>query len=228
MIMGERILLVEGDDDRHVLWNLFMVREVPKRFKIKHPGSRPQSVEEESAGGDTVLLESIRGWLVRSDLDCLAVILDADDKGPDARWQSVRQRLINAGCEVGGMPERHNENGVVFDLSLEPQTPRAIRFAAWFMPDNRSLGMIEDFVGRLIREDDAMMSRVDGFLDSIPRAERRFSPAHLAKARIHSWLAVSERPGRPMGQAIANDKHIDATHPSVQPFLDWVKKALLD
>lgn len=225
--MGERILLVEGEDDRHVLWNLFQVRGIPERFEVRRSGSKIQPAPDKSAGGDSVLLTSLKAWLDRSELECLAIVLDSNGKGPSARWQSVRQRLINAGCDAAEIPEHHDENGTVVEVSLEADTPRSIRFSAWFMPDNRSLGMIEDFVIGLIRAGDVMLPRVDAFLHSLPAAECRFSPAHLPKARVHTWLAISEAPGRPMGQAVAWDKCIDVQHPSVQPFLNWIHAALV-
>jgi hypothetical protein len=95
------------------------------------------------------------------------------------------------------------------------------------MPDNQSRGMLEDFVTGMIHEEDEMLPRVNGFLDSIPDGQRRFTTAHRSKARIHCWLAVSERPGRPMGQAIKADQSLDANDPSVGPFLDWINRALV-
>ncbi|HUT92517.1 MAG TPA: DUF3226 domain-containing protein [Thermoguttaceae bacterium] len=227
--MGKRILLVEGQDDQHVMWNLFEVRAVPKMFTVERPNPH-ENVEEGvgsgTDGGDTALLDSIRRWLLEVDLDCLAIVIDANDKGPAARWQSIRSRLLNAGYQ--SIPEKHSLKGTVFELPLAPRSPRSVRFSVWVMPDNQSTGMLEDFLAGLIREDDEMLPRVDGFLDSIPTEQRRFRPQHRPKARIHTWLAVGERPGRPMGQAIKADSQLDANHPTVQPFLDWVQVALVD
>jgi hypothetical protein len=226
--MGERVLLVEGQDDQHVMWNLFAVREVPERFKVERPLAdrvSEEDREDEGNGGDTVLLDSIPWWLLRSDLECLAIVLDANDKGPEARWQSIRMRLLNQGYDE--IPEKHSHNGTVFRLSLRPQTPRSIRFGVWIMPDNRSEGMLEDFVARLIGEGDGMLPLVERFLKSIPANQRRFKKQHEPKARIHSWLAVSERPGQPMGQAIKAGRHLDANSPEVQPFLDWLTAVLV-
>jgi hypothetical protein len=222
--MGQRIMLVEGNDDFHVAQILFQVREVPEVFQVKIPGGNA----EKAVGGIEALLESIPAWLLRTDLERLAVVLDANDKGPAARWGSIRSRLINKGYRDSEIPERHQQAGTVFDLSSLAGIPRSVRFAAWIMPDNRSAGMVEDFVAGLIRGGDAMLPRVEQFLETIPGPERRFSHSHLPKARIHTWLAVSEHPGRPMGHAIQWDRNLDAIHPSVQPFLDWVHKALID
>jgi len=224
--MRKRILLVEGPDDLHVMCNLFEVREVPKTFDVKLASVQNHLAEERDGGGGVeTLLKSIPVHLLEADLDCLALVIDANDKGPAARWQAIRGQLLSAGYD--GLPERHGEQGTLFNVSLRPQTPRSVRFGAWIMPDNRSQGMIEDFVANLIREGDAMWPHVDGFLNSIPPPQRRFVPAHLPKARIHSWLAVSERPGRPMGQAIKADQYVDAHHSSVEPFIDWIERALL-
>lgn len=227
--MGKRILLVEGNDDQHVMCNLFEVRKVPEMFRVLMPRqvSGPAS-DVCRDGGVDALLTDVPTRLKESELECLAVVLDADDRGPAARWESIRQRLVNAGHQKKEIPSKLPEQGVVFELSLRPQTPRSVRFGAWIMPDNRSPGMLEDFVAKMISPQDSMLSLVDQFLTSIPSDERRFSDAHRSKARLHTWLAISERPGRPMGQAIKADKQISAQHSSVQPFLDWLQKALVD
>ncbi|NQT15489.1 MAG: hypothetical protein HQ582_22215 [Planctomycetes bacterium] len=227
--MGKRVLLVEGQDDQHVMWNLFEVRGVTVTFTVERPKGEEDVQEdghEATSGGDTVLLDSIRRWLLESDLECLAVVIDANDKGPAARWQAVRDRLARAGYNK--VPNVLSPEGTVFELSLRPRTPRSVRFGAWIMPDNRSTGMLEDFVTALIRKDDPMFPLVDHFLESIPSPQRRFRPQHRPKARIHTWLAVGERPGRPMGQAIKADAQLDANHPTVQPFLNWIQAALVD
>ena len=221
--MGERVLLVEGEDDQHVMWNLFEVRDLPEVLEVKCPETDSNTGEN---GGLDQLLNSIPYQLASTELDCLAVVVDANDKGPEARWQAVRSRLLNAGYK--GIPEKHDSSGTVFELSLLPRSPRSVRFAVWVMPDNNSTGMLEDFVAGLIREDDNMLPLVDRFIDSIPIPQRRFRPQHRPKARIHTWLAVGERPGRPMGQAIKADVQLDVNHPTVQPFLDWVQAALVD
>jgi len=232
---GTRILLVEGDDDQHVAWNLFRARDVPFPFYVLRPRDEPDiripgrvilglaTADEEH--GDRALLDSIPARLDTSDLERLAVVVDANDKGPKARWDAIRQRLENEG--YSDLPKSPDQAGTVIDLP-GVRGRRPVRFGAWIMPDNQSLGMLEDFVAGMIHEGDEMLSRVDGFLESIPPDERRFSDAHQPKARVHCWLAVSERPGRPMGQAIKADSHLDANHPSVRPFLEWIGRALVD
>ena len=47
--MGERVLLVEGQDDQHVMWNLFEVRGLPEVFEVKRP-------EADSNGGESIIV----------------------------------------------------------------------------------------------------------------------------------------------------------------------------
>ncbi len=221
--MGKRVLLVEGNDDKHVMWNLFEVRNVPERFSVKCPRSDSDDSEN---GGINNLFDSIPYWLASSDLERLAIVVDADSGGPDARWQAIRHQLEKAGHD--SLPATHPHDGAVLDLSLQPHTPRSVRFGVWIMPDNQSEGMLEDFVANMIREDDEMVPHVDDFLAAIPEDRRRYRKAHASKAHLHTWLAVSERPGRPMGQAIKAESHLDANHASVETFLTWIRKALVD
>jgi hypothetical protein len=233
--MGIRVLLVEGNDDQHVMWNLFECRCPSSKIYVLRPADAPDTGKpglvsrgqldggSEDNGGDTKLLDSIPARLDTSDLERLAVVIDANDKGPQARWEAIRQRLENEG--YSGLPKSPDQAGTIVDFpSVRGRRP--IRFGAWVMPDNQSMGMLEDFVAGLIREGDEMLPLVKRFLDSIPKP--RFIPEHRPKARIHTWLAVGERPGRPMGQAIKADAQLDANHPTVQPFLEWVQAALVD
>jgi len=218
--MGKRVLLVEGKDDLHVMCNLFKVRKVPKAFEVECPRSDQDADEN---GGIEKLLDAVPRRLLESDLERLAVVMDADDKGPKKRWTQVRDRLRNKGYD--GVPEDFPK-AEVLDLSLRPQTQRSVRFAVWVMPDNDSEGMLEDFVAKLIPEDDEMHPLVGGFLDSIPEDKRRFKARHRPKARIHSWLAVQKEPGKPMGQAI-KAKYLDTNREAVQRFLKWITDVLI-
>lgn len=233
--MDVRILLVEGNDDQHVMWNLFKHWPETQGIFVCKPGDQPDfatpgqvkigSREGGGLDGDAELLKSISARLVASGLERMAIVIDSDEKGPQARWDAIRKRLKNEGYEIS--TECPNPEGTVLELpSVRGRKP--IRFGVWIMPDNCSTGMLEDFVIRLIRDDDDMLPRVDGFLDSIPEDRRRYSPAHRPKARMHTWLAVSERPGRPMGQAIGADRGLNAEDPAVDPFLDWLRTALVE
>jgi hypothetical protein len=205
-MMDSRVLLVEGQDDRHVLWALFEAHKVPDTFQV------------EKAGGIEQLLESVPVRLKASDLERFGVVLDADED-IQARWQQLRSRLIASGC--GDVPEKPSPLGLVLQMKEGPKV------GAWLMPDNTVPGMLENFLAFLIPPSDKLLPLVDRFLDAIPLEDRRCPNVRLPKARLHAWLAVQEHPGKPLGQAITA-KYLDAQHSVVAPFLAWIKAMFLD
>lgn len=204
--MGRRILLVEGKNDAHVLYALCQHHQIPKTFTVEEAGS----VED--------LLDLIRVRPKESDLDRLAVILDADED-LSARWAQVRARAARAG--YGDVPDQPDPGGT---LLRAPDLPR---LGLWLMPNNQLPGMLEDFLAFLVPSIDPALPLVDQFLDGIPGPIRRFRPAHRSKARIYTWLAVQEEPGKPLGQAITA-RYLDAASAVAAPFLAWLSAALVD
>ena len=77
------------------------------------------------------------------------------------------------------------------------------------MPDNRLPGMIEHFLAFLVSDNDKLLPHVDRFLTGIPSADRLFSDSASPKAHIHAFLAVQEKPGKPLGLAITF-RYLDA------------------
>jgi hypothetical protein len=54
----------------------------------------------------------------------------------------------------------------------------------------------------------------------------RFKEVHESKARIHTWLAWQEEPGKPVGQAITA-RYLDANMPHVRQLLDWIRELFI-
>lgn len=204
--MGQRILLVEGLDDQHVLWALFQAHSIPQTFKV------------EKSDGVEQLLESVPVRLKASNLERFAIILDADEN-IQLRWEQLRTRLLASGC--ASVPEEPQEGGTVVQIE------EGARVGIWIMPDNKVSGILENFLSFLIPKEDQLLPLVDRFLTEIPVGERRYPAHRLPKVRIHTWLALQEEPGKPLGQAITA-KYLDARQPIVFPFLEWIKIVLVD
>lgn len=202
-----RLLLVEGNDDKHVVL----------AFRQAH-GWTKENFEVEDKEGDDKLLKSISVELKVGGRERLAVILDAD-QDIDARWNQLRRCASKAG--LGDFPKKPGPGGTVFPNVDGP------RFSVWLMPDNRSPGLIEDFLAFLIPKNDPLLPRVDNFLGEISGDLRLFPDIHLPKARMHSWLAIQEQPGKPYGLAITAT-YLDADSKTVEPFVAWLRKALVD
>ena len=194
------VLLVEGQDDKHVLSNLLFAHGLQLDFEIR-----------DKDGVDS-LLSALPMELRRSDLKRLGIVVDADSPIGD-RWKQVRSVLIKVGyVEVPLAPQ---PEGTVLTAKGKPA------IGVWMMPDNRQDGMLEDFAAFLVPANDTLMARARAAVDQIPPAERLFT--HEMKATIHTWLAWQREPGVRMGAAITR-KYLEGDSPAAAPFLDWLKR----
>ena len=193
-----RVLLVEGQDDFHVVDHL--------RHRQAGSEDAPQ-FEILVKHNDVELLKSISGEIKAEGREVVGILIDADDDLL-ARWQAVRNRL----------PEG-------FRLPAQPVAGGAItetlpRVGVWLMPDNKSTGELEDFVSRMVPENDPVWPRAERYIDDIPTTDRKFSPGKVSRAKIHAWLATREDPRR-MGEAIRT-RDLDAHAPIAEKFTTWL------
>ena len=96
------------------------------------------------------------------------------------------------------------------------------RTGIWIMPDNRAKGILEDFLRFLIPQCSKLYQHVEDSLEKIPKEERFFKPVSLPKAKIHTWLAWQEDPGKPLGTAITA-RFLDPNVPEVDTLVSWLK-----
>ncbi len=204
MTAPQRILLVEGKDDEHVIYALLKAHSVTEIFEVK------------GTGGDGMLLDQIPVRLKQSGLERLAVILDADeDLG--SRWEQLRARLPSY-----SLPSQPDGDGTVTDKANAP------RVGVWLMPNNALPGMLEDFLTFLVPADDPFLPHVERFLSGLPADHpRRFPQSRIAKARIHAFLSVQQEPGRPLGVAITA-RYLDDQCAQARSLVRWVRRVLVD
>jgi len=180
-------LLVEGKNDRHVIWALCKQHQLPEEFSVEVP------MEEEGQGIE-VLLAGLPNRLKQEKLRTLGIVVDAD-LDLSGRWQAVGDKLKASGYE--DIPKSPPAEGWVYAPPLLP------RIGVWLMPDNQLPGMLEDFVAHLIPSDDALRPKAESILQEIEQGRlNRYTLVHHPKASIHTWLAWQQTPGMPMGQAI--------------------------
>ena len=178
-------LLVEGNNDKHVVWALCAQYQVPKTFSVETPG--------ENNGGVDALLKSIPVRLKSSGFRALGIILDAD-QDLTSRWDDVCHRLRQAG--YSNLPSNPASNGSIIEVDQMP------RIGIWLMPNNHLPGMLENFVSQLIPNDDPLAAKAECVLHEIEsECLNKYAPIHHQKAFIHTWLAWQKTPGQPMGQA---------------------------
>ena len=181
---GRKILLVEGKDDEHVMRHICGNRGVPHLDEVK------------PLGDVTKLLENIPVQIKASNEkgDVVGVVIDADTH-LDSRWQAIRARLTQIGYK--NVPKLPDPDGTILEPTHRSLLPKA---GIWIMPDNKTPGILEDFLHFLVRQPDALLDHVTASVNSVPK--QRFSDQDKPKAVIHTWLAWQKEPGLPYGTAI--------------------------
>ena len=193
-----RVLLVEGQDDEHV------VRHICERHAVKSPFC---IVEK---GGVDKLLAAIVLETKVDGRQAVGILLDANTD-PAGRWNAVKGRLAQANLPF---PERLCSSGTIIE-----SRPRV---GVWLMPDNTSPGELEDFVVQMIPDCDPVWPLSQRYIDGIPTAARKFSEKKKPRSQLYAWLAARDDP-RQMGGAIgARDLEVDGA--LCQEFVAWLTR----
>ncbi|MFM6606081.1 MAG: DUF3226 domain-containing protein, partial [Dolichospermum sp.] len=181
-------LLVEGEDDLRV------IPELIEKTGINWVENKKPIVTIKQIGGkDNLTSNLISTELQVSGLTHLGVMVDADD---DAflRWQSIRNACL---ANIPYLPESLPENGLIIN------TPDNQKFGVWIMPDNQSRGMLETFLSYMIQdESEPLWQYTEKVVTEAKNKGAKFKDSYIDKARIHSWLAWQESPGRQLHDAV--------------------------
>ena len=195
----ERLLLVEGQDDEHIVRRLHERYSSDLVFSIRVAGT----VEK--------CIEAIVPEMQVSGRKAVGVLVDADD-APLKRWNEVRSRFREADVTIPGRPA---PNGAVINPEQNP------RIGVWLMPNNKSAGEIEDFIRDMIPERDPVWPLSQSYVENIPHKHRKFRQRKVLRAQLYAWLATRRLPGR-MGAAIsAGDLNSRAANSKT--FMDWLQ-----
>ena len=203
---NEKILWVEGTDDKHVLKHICRNRGIPCLDKV------------EPHGGAINLLESLRVRLtLREEGDIIGVIIDADTK-ISKRWKLIRNRITDVGYQ--SVPDQPDPDGTILDPPAGTLLPR---LGIWIMPNNQTSGILEDFLRFLVPQPNILFDHARDSVKTIPEGERRFKPLDEPKALIHTWLAWQKKPGLPFGTAITA-RFLDPSVTEVDGLAAWLKR----
>ena len=202
--MAQKILLVEGSDDEHVLKHICGNHGIPHLDEVK-----PLCNAER-------LLENFPVQLKLSGADdVVGVVIDADTDLA-ARWQAIRYRLTQAGYH--DVPVDPDPNGTIVEPPSGASLPRT---GVWIMPDNKTTGILEDFLRFLVPQPNALFDHVVTSVGSIP--DQRFSRNDKPKATIHTWLAWQSDPGLPYGTAITAH-FLNPSLPQANVLVSWLRE----
>ena len=196
-----KLFLVEGQNDKHVVWQICRHHTEIPDFYIADRGN--------SQG----VLDSIVPEALSPARMTLGVLLDMDDD-PQSRWDEVAYQLRLAGLQPPVVPD---SAGTV--ISAGNGKPRV---GVWLMPNNESSGELEDFVARMIPNGDTVWPLARGYIDRIAPSDRKFAAGKTLRAQLYSWLAVREDP-RQMGLAI-RAKDLETDGELCRQFIDWLSR----
>lgn len=194
----DRVLLVEGSSDEHVIFHLRSYRDLNIEFTIVDKRGAPN------------LINGIRNEISAPNRKAVGIVLDANDNLSE-KWNAVKRNISEAGITP---PENIPNQGMIVE-----NIPRV---GAWFMPNNQSPGEIEDFVINMIPEHDPVWPLSTQYIDSVPRDSLK---AKRQKAVLHAWLATKAQPGL-MGAAIsARELNVDGD--LCNKFCNWLERLFL-
>jgi hypothetical protein len=197
----DQVLLVEGDNDCHVVMALCAAHNVPETFGIYQCGS------------DTGVLKRLNALIVRPNPpQTIGIMLDADNPSLTGRWESIKGKLRHY---TYAFPATPNADGTVVEgVADEP------KLGFWLMPNNQDSGMLEDFCAELAEPASLAFAQ-----ECVEQAHGRnvttFKEVHRSKAVIHTYLAWHDEPGYPLGKAITSQALRPHTDVAVR-FTNWL------
>ena len=208
--MGKKgVILFEGADEKHFLYH-FIDNKIGINIYdyISYPEPEIQGIEE--------LLQDLPAFIMDSKRLPIGVIIDANTSLYD-RWKSIHNILKKA--DYSNIPPKPLANGTF----ITDKSPILPDIGIWIMPDNKSEGILEDFIKLLIPEDDLKETAKQTVQNLIDKNIHLFTANHKPKAEVHTWLAWQEEPGTPMGQAVTK-QYLKINNEIANKFVTWLNK----
>jgi hypothetical protein len=201
------LLLVEGREEQRVIAH-FMDQYVnwgdgPKDWVVR--------IKPYEGVDDLLQPPYIETELRAPGLQSLGIIIDANDQFP-SRWSRVRERCRSFAQDF---PAELPSHGLIY------QHRNGLRIGVWIMPDNRSRGMLETFLGLVVTQ--TLSPLWDFAKESCRRSKEHgapFTEPHFDKACIYTLLAWLEPPGRSLNVSV-QDHVFAAGIPLATQFAAW-------
>lgn len=207
----KNVLLVEGQDDLHVVLQLY------KKMEGKDPNFCIRDMK-----GHANLLADVNNEIRGGNRDVVGIIVDADDD-TNARWEEVVNKINEIGIAI---PHTGREYGVV-----EPGKPdgasRWPRVGVWVMPNNVSEGEIEEFIDEMIPNAPVRALARNYIEQALNEVQPSDDPGLLMRGKrlrgeVHAWLATRRRP-RHMGAAI-EAAYLNTDGELCRSFMAWLRR----
>ncbi len=205
------LLLVEGNDDFHVMHALCKQFDIPVRNR-EIPNGGKFSIKD--CKGIEKLLEQIPILFKSANpMNTLGIIIDADTDLA-SRWQSASTIFKKMGFVL---PEELPKSGLIAENG-------DLKIGVWIMPNNNLSGMLEDFMVFLAPKNDPLLPILNETLNDIEaKALNHYALIHKPKALIHAWLALQSDPGSPLAQGITKH-YLDTDQETCKMLIDWINR----
>lgn len=206
----QRLLFVEGKTELRLLPYLLEANGIswPK-------GEEPVFIKEMGGFENFWTDRVIHTELKTAGLDAVGLIFDADEP-EDHRWETVARYCRSFAPDL---PNDPHIGGWITPSTVDGGP----RFGVWMMPDNQSRGYLETFLDVLV-PDQPLWSYADEVVTAALAHGARFDATRRRdKAKIHSWLAWQEEPGKQLHEAVAH-RTLEPTSPNAAPFVDWFRR----
>ena len=203
---NERLLLfVEGRNDKEVIYRIENHYRLAGICDVKEMGSDSEAFE-----AFTLYLNE-----QASKADRVGLVIDADQDFNN-RWKSIRLALTNSNNY--SVPLNFPPEGLILDSN----TPNKPKIGVWIMPNNSSVGMLEDFLIKMVPGDDDLIPEVTKALNDIEAlGKNRYKKIHRSKAWMHTYLAWQDEPGNTLATAVASFQ-LNSSAAIVKSFADWM------
>lgn len=196
-------LLVEGKTDLHVIAALCQYYKVHENFDIIDCGSMENVMKQLKLRLSNVNRNQIIGVLIDADTDIRG------------RIESIKA-LLSSFCY--NVPPEFPIDGLVIDAPIESLP----RIGVWVMPNNKEVGMIEDFALSLIDGNDSLLYKAEQVIAELEKdSVQRYKSVHRSKAKIHTYLAWNDEPGMPIGLAITK-RVLNPDSQGAIKIVDWL------
>ena len=235
--MEDLLLLVEGQDDVHVVGRLLEKHGLTRLQNPKDHSVHPLKLLFDNLKLHIIPVGNVDGVVEQFETTlklgirprAVGLILDFDppsETQANNRHETLRNMIAgiqNKECRWD-LPENFT---VLVDggFIAEPADTDTPRVGIWFMPDNRNRGMLETFLQELIpKSQSGLLDHARHSTDTAKMEHQApFKPVHRDKAVVHTFLAWMDEPGHPFGQSFQNGS-FDVQSAPAGLFVEWIKQ----
>lgn len=204
-----RLLFVEGKTELRLLPELLEPNGI-----VWPRGDEPVFIREMDGFENFWRDREIDTELKVAGREAIGLVFDADES-EDRRWETVARHCRSFAPDL---PDAPQPGGWITEA-----TTAGPRFGIWMMPDNRSRGYLETFLEVLVPDEPLWRYADEVVSEALVRGARFDAKRRRDKARIHSWLAWQQEPGKQLHEAVAH-RTLQPTSSNAAPFVEWFRR----